>query len=48
MPKFYYRKEIKRAIKKYYTIPDVGEMLRDAVSLVEGQFGVADYLCVLT
>ena len=47
MPRFYYRKQIRRAIRKHCTIPDIGQMLRGAIQLVEHQFGVADYLCVL-
>ena len=47
MPRFYYRKEIRRSIRKHYAIPDLGQMLRDTIQLVEHEFNVADYLCVL-
>ena len=47
MPKFYYRKEIRRAIRRHCTIPNIGQMLSTAIQLVEHEFGVADYLCIL-
>lgn len=48
MPRYYYRKEIKRSIRKHSTIPEIGKMLRDTVGLVADEFGVDDYICVLT
>ena len=47
MPRFYYRKQIRRAIRRHHTIPDMGQMLRTAIQLVAHEFGVTDYLCVL-
>lgn len=48
MPRFYYRREIKRSILKHLSIADIGKMVRNAVLLVDHKFGVEDYICILT
>ena len=39
MPRFFYRMQIRRAIRKYYTIPDIDQMLRHATWLGAHEFG---------